>query len=166
MANILFDQISACRIVSIYNIGIAVIQFYESAFLVERFFRYHKITVIEVRHYYKCVENELNEKCKCHRMESMERRHTPKKGKFTIGKEKNVCFVVNACKGYIEKRVCLNPKIARVACNVFLIQRKFLEINGKISSTYLQLLLNKLISKCLDGSFIFTFNLCFVVSKY
>ena len=48
---------------------------------------------------------------------------------MTIGKEQNISSVVNAWKSYIDKGVCLSPKIARVACNVCLIQRKFLKIN-------------------------------------
>ena len=48
---------------------------------------------------------------------------------MTIGKEKNISSVVNAWKSYIDKGVCLNLKIVRVACNVYLIQRKFLKIN-------------------------------------
>ena len=44
-------------------------------------------------------------------------------------KRKNVSSVVNAWKSYIDKRLSLNPKITRVACNVCLIQCKFLKIN-------------------------------------
>ena len=54
---------------------------------------------------------------------------SPQKREIDNRKRKNVSSVVNAWKSYIHKGVCLSPKIVRVACNVCLIQRKFLKIN-------------------------------------
>ena len=53
---------------------------------------------------------------------------SPQKGEID-DRKKNVSSVVNAWKSYIDKGVCLSPQIVRVACNVCLIQRKFLKIN-------------------------------------
>ena len=83
--------------------------------------------------------------------------------KINDRERKIISSVINTCVNLTLKRV----KLTRVACNVGLVQRIFLGIHlfnkrknirivlftVTISSKYLQVLLNMLISEYIDGSF-------------